>query len=131
MSTNTITEMVTQVEDDIKDNIESENYFYLYRISYSWYAFIGFTLTMIIGTLTSWLFHKFYYSHQIQQNESEVDADLFITPLRRKLMKNNRKEENCRPLPMINGNCKVNNEHVDFHEIKTEDEEEILDPQPK
>ena len=60
---------------------EEESYFYLYRISYTWYAFIGFTLTLVIGTISSLAYHRLYYSNRISCND--IDPDLFITPIRK------------------------------------------------
>ena len=64
-------------------NLSENDYFYLYRISYAWYAFVGFASTFIIGIIASLLFEWVYYSkHQIQH----IDPDLFIDPIRRKLL---------------------------------------------
>ena len=74
---------------------EEENYFYLYRISYTWYAFIGFTLTLVIGTISSLVYHRLYYSNRISCND--IDPDLFITPIRKSMLakrfKNSEKYE--------------------------------------
>lgn len=125
----TPTEIIKEMTDGSVDDDESENYFYLYRISYAWYAFIGFSLTMIIGTLCSCIIKKFYYSHITRQHEPDykVDANLFITPLREKLIKTQRKKEKSKNLAMCNSNDRANND-VTFNELKThDDEEEILE----
>ena len=74
---------------------EEEHHFYLYRISYTWYAFIGFTLTLVIGTISSLVYHRLYYSNRISCND--IDPDLFITPIRRSMLakrfKNSEKYE--------------------------------------
>ena len=127
------TEIVTRMKDVLGNDDESENYFYLYRISYAWYAFIGFSLTIIIGTLCSCIFEKFYYSHITRHHESDykVDANLFITPLREKLLKTQRKKEKNKNLAMCNRNGRSNND-VTFNELKShDDEEEILESQQK
>ena len=127
------TEIVTQFKDVAGEDDKSENYFYLYRISYAWYAFIGFSLTIIIGTLCSCIFKKFYYSHITKQHEPDykVDANLFITPLREKLIKTQRKQEKSKNLAMCNSNGRSNN-GLTFNELKThDDEEEILESQQK
>ena len=127
------TEIVTQMKDVSGNDDESENYFYLYRISYAWYAFIGFSLTIIIGTLCSCIFEKFYYSHITRQHESDykVDANLFITPLREKLAKTQRKNEKTKNLALCNSNGRSNND-VTFNELKTHDDvEEFLESQQK
>ena len=38
---------------------DNSDYFYLYRISYAWYACIGFMLTLVIGIVTSLLFNLY------------------------------------------------------------------------
>ena len=127
------TEIITHIKAVAGDDDESENYFYLYRISYAWYAFIGFSLTIIIGTLCSCIFEKFYYSRITRQHEPDykVDANLFITPLREKLIKTQRKKEKSKNLAMCNSNGRSNND-VTFNELKThDDEEEFLESQQK
>jgi sodium-coupled monocarboxylate transporter 8/12 len=63
-------------------NLSENNYFYLYRISYAWYAFMGFASTFIIGIIASLLFGWFYYS---KNNIENIDPDLFIETIRRKM----------------------------------------------
>ena len=60
-----------------------ESYFYLYRISYTWYAFIGFAITLIIGVLASYIFEKIFYSGK---NDEQIKPDLFIEPIRRRML---------------------------------------------
>ena len=63
--------------------------------------------------------------------DHKVDANLFITPLREKLIKNQRKKEKSKNLAMCNSNGRSNND-VTFNELKThDDEEEILESQQK
>ena len=35
-----------------------EEYFYLYRISYAWYSFIGFCMTVVVGLLVSAIYRR-------------------------------------------------------------------------
>ena len=131
LSNDTITEMAVKAKENLRDDVESDGHFYLYRISYAWYAMIGFSLTMIIGTLSSWFFHKFYYSNTLMENESEakVDANLFITPIREKLLKSQGKQEKSNVLAMCNSNGRISN-GITFSELKTQDvDEEIPEPQ--
>ena len=131
LSNDTITEMAVKAKENLRDDVESDGHFYLYRISYAWYAMIGFSLTMIIGTLSSWFFHKFYYSNILMENESEskIDANLFITPIRQTLLKTQGKPEKSNALAMSNSNGRISN-GITFSELKTQDvDEEIPEPQ--
>jgi hypothetical protein len=48
-----------QSSTTLPDMVESEpEYFYLYRISYAWYSFIGFMTTFIVGSLVSLVYTK-------------------------------------------------------------------------
>ena len=60
-----------------------ESYFYLYRISYTWYAFIGFAITLTIGVLASYISEKLCYSGK---NDEKIKPDLFIEPIRRRML---------------------------------------------
>ena len=83
-------------ESDITslDNISTErSYFYLYRISYAWYACIGFVFAFGIGIVTSFFFQKFYYSKKNREKQHEMDPNLFIDHIRKRLALNQLKED--------------------------------------
>ncbi|XP_051158287.1 putative sodium-dependent multivitamin transporter [Leptopilina boulardi] len=71
--------------------LENSSTFFLYRISYMWYAPLGTTLTLIIG----WVFSLIIYKISATQNSStKIDPKLF-TPfvanrIRKRLNKNNK-----------------------------------------
>ena len=123
-TTETTTTLITSNQDLINTNIEGEEdeeYFYLYRISYTWYAFIGFALTIAIGAFTSCLYNRFYYTHTrrkgtVDEQEEELDADLFITPIRNRLLEKQGLTRNQKEGISCNG--KIDNEHISFHELK-------------
>ena len=103
------------------NEVEDKEYFYLYRISYTWYAFIGFALTVAIGAFTSSLYTRFYYTRRrrksrVDEQEEELDADLFITPIRNRLLENQGLRRNQKEGISCNG--KLDNEHISFHELK-------------
>ncbi|XP_076678763.1 putative sodium-dependent multivitamin transporter [Andrena cerasifolii] len=58
---------VTPIESD------TTSYFYLYRISYMWYTPMGFTITMVVGYLTSLATNRIF-----QKDTREHDPSLFI-----------------------------------------------------
>jgi sodium-coupled monocarboxylate transporter 8/12 len=120
-TTEASTTLITSNQDLINTNIGDEEYFYLYRISYTWYAFIGFTLTVAIGTFTSSLYNRFYYSYAkrkrtVDEHEEQLDADLFITPIRNRLLEKQGLTKNQKEGSSCNG--KIDNEHISFHELK-------------
>ena len=123
-TTETPTTLMTLNKDLINTNVgeEDKEYFYLYRISYTWYAFIGFALTIAIGAFTSSLYNRFYYSRSsrrkgtVDEQEDELNADLFITPIRNQLLEKQGLTRNQKEGISCNG--KIDNEHISFHELK-------------
>ena len=71
----------TAFDKDVDKN--NEDYFYPYCISYAWYAMIGTFLTFIIGYLASFIF-------QDQDKTKQLHPDLFISPIRNKLLRNDQ-----------------------------------------
>ena len=63
------------VLDDTNSQASEEDYFYLFCISYAWYAMIGTILTFIVGYATSLAFPK----------RTDLAPNLFIQPLRSKM----------------------------------------------
>ena len=61
----------------------NDDFFYPYCISYAWYAMIGTFLTFTIGYLASFIF-------QDQDKTKQLHPDLFISPIRNKLLRNDQ-----------------------------------------
>ena len=122
----TSTESSTTLVQDLNytnNEGEDDKYFYLYRISYTWYAFIGFALTVCIGAFTSSLYSKFYYknrrSRTVEEQEEYFDADLFITPIRNRLLEKQGLPKNQND--KISCNSRIDNDHISFHELKIQE----------
>ncbi|GLV37860.1 uncharacterized protein CBL_06438 [Carabus blaptoides fortunei] len=64
----------TAFVQDITDHSNDE-VFFLYRISYLWYSFIGFTVTILIGMVISFITGA--------QNPKDVDNELLSPPIRK------------------------------------------------
>ena len=63
------------------------------------------------------------------ESEAKVDANLFITPIRKKLLKTQGKQEKSNALAMRNSNGRISN-GITFSELKTQDvDEEIPETQ--
>jgi len=77
-----ITEPITTAFDKGVDK-NNEDYFYPYCISYAWYAMIGTFFTFIIGYLASFIFQE-------QDKTKQLHPDLFISPIRNKLLRNDQ-----------------------------------------
>jgi len=80
LSTPSTTEM-NQLESsmkltDISLQPDGSEYFYLYRISYAWYSFIGFTVTILVGLIVSAIYRKI-------TNQPETVEDKLLAGLRR------------------------------------------------
>ena len=69
---------------------DPESYFYLYRISYAWYALIGFLVTMAVGLVTSLVCEKIGLCQP--QEESKLDPDLFVEWVRRDMLEKREEE---------------------------------------
>ncbi|XP_018799916.1 PREDICTED: putative sodium-dependent multivitamin transporter [Bactrocera latifrons] len=65
------------------------HYFYLYRISYMWYATIGFLVTFFMGLVCSWLYAKLGWdsnAHIYTDSAcTTIKYDLFVPPIARRL----------------------------------------------
>ena len=135
---NETTEMENVIPKIIEDqdvnmkNEDDENYFYLYRISYTWYAFIGFALTILIGAFSSRLYHQFYYSIRQggRRTEPQLDPNLFITPIRNQMLNDqNVTNPQIHKISILERN---DMEHVQFHELnlKETDKDDLKDETP-
>ncbi|XP_067628786.1 putative sodium-dependent multivitamin transporter [Eurosta solidaginis] len=69
--------------------IPDPEYNWLYSLSYLWLAVIGFLVTVIIGYISSLLLEAFKWADnkQIYLDNKQIDVDLFIPPLARRLRK--------------------------------------------
>ena len=77
-----VTEPIATAFDKEVDK-NNEDYFYPYCISYAWYAMIGTFFTFIIGYLASFIFQE-------QDKTKQLHPDLFISPIRNKLLRNDQ-----------------------------------------
>ncbi|XP_017045760.1 putative sodium-dependent multivitamin transporter [Drosophila ficusphila] len=70
---------------------EEQHYFYLYRISYMWYAALGFVIAFLGGWLLSWLcaLLKWDDNRRIYQDAdcTLIKHDLFVPPLAKRLQR--------------------------------------------
>ncbi|XP_016978667.2 putative sodium-dependent multivitamin transporter isoform X1 [Drosophila rhopaloa] len=71
--------------------VEDEHFFYLYRISYMWYAALGFVIAFFGGWLLSWLFAVLNWDNnrRIYQDADckLIKHDLFVPPLAKRLQR--------------------------------------------
>lgn len=72
------------VSEDEKSNPVAENTFWLYSISYAWYAFIGTVMTFSIGFVTSLFFKE----------EPKMDKDLYCFTIRKFITSQDESLEN-------------------------------------
>ena len=101
--------------EDVGPATNDDHYFYLYRISYTWYAFIGFAITIIVGTITSLVFRRFYYV-RTGRNIKQLDPNLFITPIRKRMALQQQ--------PIKQHKLKAfNDQNVAFHEVSVHDQD--------
>ncbi|XP_017002289.2 putative sodium-dependent multivitamin transporter [Drosophila takahashii] len=70
---------------------QEEHFFYLYRISYMWYAALGFLIAFFGGWLLSWLCELFNWDNnrRIYQDAdcTLIKHDLFVPPLAKRLQR--------------------------------------------
>ncbi|CAD7011614.1 putative sodium-dependent multivitamin transporter [Ceratitis capitata] len=66
-------------------------YNWFYRLSYLWLSVIGFLITTIVGYASSFLLEKFKLADnkQIYLDNKQIDVELFIPPLARRLREQN------------------------------------------
>lgn len=81
-----ITELFTSTMFAATAKAEEEtHYFYLYRISYMWYAAIGFLVTFILGIVFSWIFEKLKWDQNdalyTDETRTQIKCDLFVPPI--------------------------------------------------
>nr|XP_014102093.1 putative sodium-dependent multivitamin transporter [Bactrocera oleae]XP_036230711.1 putative sodium-dependent multivitamin transporter [Bactrocera oleae] len=69
-------------------------YNWFYRLSYMWYCVIGFLITLIGGYVLSLLLEalKWADNKQIYLDHQQIDVDLFIPPLARRLRRHDAEE---------------------------------------
>ncbi|XP_055312410.1 putative sodium-dependent multivitamin transporter isoform X2 [Sitodiplosis mosellana] len=74
-------------------NATEIEYFWLYKISYMWYAPLGFFLSLIIGWIVSVILESFNLGGEptiyTDKNRTIINADLFTPPLAKRLRKRN------------------------------------------
>ena len=67
-------------------DITEDSYFYLYRISYAWYAFIGFIVTFSVGLVVSFVAERIIRSGELRRQKQTIDPNLFADPMKNRLM---------------------------------------------
>lgn len=72
-------------------------YFYLFRLSYMYSAFIGFLLTFTIGLALSYLLHAIGKQGReriyIDETRTIINADLFLPPIAKSIRRRNAAHE--------------------------------------
>lgn len=67
-------------------------YFWLFRLSYLWFSVLGFLITLTAGFLLSWLLESLHWADNsqiyIDPEHKQIDFELFVPPLSRKLAAN-------------------------------------------
>ena len=66
-------------------DITEDSYFYLYRISYAWYAFIGFIVTFSVGLVVSFVAERIIRSGELRRQKQTIDLNLFADPIKNRL----------------------------------------------
>lgn len=70
---------------------EEPHYFYLYRISYMWYAVIGFLITFFLGIIFSWIYQKLGWDMNdalyTDETRTQIKCDLFVPPIAKRIRK--------------------------------------------
>ena len=66
-------------------DITEDSYFYLYRISYAWYAFIGFIVTFSVGLVVSFVVERIVRSGESRREKQRIDPNLFADPMKNRL----------------------------------------------
>ena len=80
---------VPKISDGLKPLwAEEPEYFYLFTISYAWYALIGFVICLSVGVIVSEVANKFC---RLAQFEERTDPDLFWTFVRDNVVKDSLK----------------------------------------
>ncbi|XP_005187990.2 putative sodium-dependent multivitamin transporter [Musca domestica] len=68
---------------------EDSDYFYLYRVSYMWYAVCGFLISVVIGWLSSWVYEKLHWASNdkiyTDQSRTVIKYDLFVPPIAKRI----------------------------------------------
>ncbi|XP_072762274.1 putative sodium-dependent multivitamin transporter [Anoplolepis gracilipes] len=83
-----ITVSVSQNVTHFSKSTGDSSYFYLYRISYMWYAPLGFLITFIVGLIISGLSRLF-----IKDQNDKLDPNLFFPVIARRIRYRRRKDE--------------------------------------
>ncbi|GAB1867003.1 Putative sodium-dependent multivitamin transporter [Camponotus japonicus] len=87
---NTLTNATVFVSQNVTNFSKStgdSSYFYLYRISYMWYAPLGFLITFILGLFISGLFRLF-----IKDQNDKLDPNLFFPVIARRIYYRRRRD---------------------------------------
>lgn len=77
----------------IKGNATEIEYFWLYKISYMWYAPLGFFTVLIVGWIVSVVLDSFGLGGEPKifsdENKTIINADLFTPPLAKRIRERN------------------------------------------
>ena len=84
---NDSTKIMEQSTDNKLNNqdITDDSYFYLYRVSYAWYAFIEFIVTFSVGLVVSFVANRIVRSGESRREKQTIDPNLFADPMRKRL----------------------------------------------
>ena len=66
-------------------DITEDSYFYLYRITYAWYAFIGFIVTFSVGLVVSFVVERIVRSGESRREKQRIEPNLFADPMKNRL----------------------------------------------
>lgn len=69
--------------------VDETEYFWLFKLSYMWYCVLGFTVTILVGYLLSFLFEQIGIQGKskiyLDDEETCINTDLFSPPIARRL----------------------------------------------
>lgn len=89
-ATSLVSEIFTSTIRAVKAE-EEPHYFYLYRISYMWYAVIGFLITFVLGVIFSCIFEKLGWDMNgalyTDASRTIIKCDLFVPPIAKRIRK--------------------------------------------
>ncbi|XP_073835331.1 putative sodium-dependent multivitamin transporter [Musca autumnalis] len=88
-TTSHISEIFNTLNRESDTPKEDSDYFYLYRISYMWYAVCGFLISVIVGWLASWIIEKLKWDNNDQiytdNTRTLIKYDLFSPPIAKRI----------------------------------------------
>uniref|UniRef100_A0A1L8ECI2 Putative sodium-dependent multivitamin transporter n=1 Tax=Haematobia irritans TaxID=7368 RepID=A0A1L8ECI2_HAEIR len=87
--TSHVSDIFSSTSNDIKDLQEESHFFYLYRVSYMWYAVCGFIIAFLGGILFSWIYDKLKWdtNDNIYTDHSRIliKHELFVPPIAKRI----------------------------------------------